>query len=782
MSVLPSPSSVASAVGCRLVSTDGQILPLRVGALQVSADAGLARVVLRQTFHNPHPEPLRVTYAVPLPADAAVSGFAFEIAGARTVGVVDTLHAARERFEEALLDGRTAALLEETRSSVFQQEVGNIPPGEDVVCELILDQRLRWQGGRWEWRFPTVVAPRYLGEIAHTAEAERLTVPVSEGDTGATVSLAMRVHDPLTGPVDSPSHALHLVDGEIGLTAESAPLDRDVVVRWSVAQPTPGARLIVGTSDKVSETHGLLTLVPPETPMVSVPRDLILLLDTSGSMSGAPLNQAKAVSVALIESLQADDTLQIIEFSNRPRSWRIEPVQATAANRGDAAQWVRSLSAGGGTEMRTGILAALNTLRDEARRQVVLVTDGLIGAEKQIIGAIRSQLPSGSRVHTLGIGRSTNRTLLSGVARAGGGLEIIVDIDADPAKAAADLVDATADPQVVDLQLSGDALVQVENHRLPDLTAGRPTTIAVRLRPEGGMINVYGRTAAGRWSQTIPVAPAGAGPQRASVVPTVGRVRVETLELRAAVGENVDTEIEAIGLAYQIATRRTAWVAVSEAATVNPQLPGRRVNQPQNLPSGMSAVGLGLRAPSLAPPPQARGMSANRSHKRSARRRALSAKPPSSPVSKGARELDLGSAAIGLPEGYETPARRRETSESGGGGDRGIFRSSRDQNVPRRALRGRVVLQRAGKLVVEITVHPDALDWSPVKPVWVLLSDGRRLRVAVDVPRSTGPGTVTAGQILRLTLKQANIPADRAAVVSVEFVDAGGAVVSVTLK
>ena len=162
--VQPAPSPSSPASGGRLVATDGRPLPLLGAALRVEARGGLARVVLEQRFRNPHAEPLHVTYLLPLPVDGAVSGFGFRIGERRVVGEVDRRAAARERFEEAILEGRTAALLEQDRSSLFTQELGNIPPGAEVLAELTIDQRLRWlDAGAWEWRFPTVVAPRYLG-------------------------------------------------------------------------------------------------------------------------------------------------------------------------------------------------------------------------------------------------------------------------------------------------------------------------------------------------------------------------------------------------------------------------------------------------------------------------------------------------------------------------------------------------------------------------------------------------------------------------------------------
>ena len=774
-------------IGARLVSTDGRALPFRGGQLAVDAAAGLARIVLRQEFVNPYPEPLRVTYTLPLPSDAAVSGFAFEIGAERIVGTVDTKRKARERFEEAIVEGRTAAILEQERSSLFHQEVGNIPPGQSVTCEIVLDQRLRWGAGGWRWRFPTVVAPRYGDDPARA----KVPLEVDEAGTAARMSLAVTVRDARTGPISSPSHALHVQEeatqATAGLAAEAgAALDRDIVVTWPVAAPAPGARLELGR-DQQEEIAGLLTLVPPAQPLAAVPRDLVLLLDTSGSMRGSPLAQAKAVSLALIDSLGPADHLQVIEFSTRPRAWRADPVAMSPAEKAAAVAWVSGLSSGGGTEMRTGILAALETLRDEAQRQVILVTDGLISFEKQITGAIARDLPRGCRVHTLGIGSSVNRTLLTSAARAGGGEEVIVGIGEPADKAAAALVAATAAPQVVDVTLSGDALLAVDHHRIPDLMAGRPARIALRLRPSGGQLVAQGHTAQGPWRAVLsvpPMAPAAGNP---AVVTLVGRERVAELELKAALGGAMDAEIEAIGLRYQIATRLTSWVAISAAPTVDATAPTRDAVVPQALPHGMSATGLGLRAPAAstvlaATSGLARGARSLRSEGalggskgggRADLKRKRNMRRPSAPKKTSPMAPPPPGMAPPAPQSapYPAPEAEREAfaeapkevtdaffSDAADEDDAASFDAPEPTPVsapapvpvaPHRVLSGRVLLAKGGRRVLELIVDTP-LAWLLPRSVRVVLADGRTISVRVDEKATTRAGRAAAGLRLRL--------------------------------
>ncbi len=743
-----------------LVTADGRALPLRSTRLRVRAAGGLAQVQLVQTFGNPFAEPLHVTYQLPLPADAAVGGFAFRLGAQVVRGEIERRAAARERFEQALATGRTAALLEQDRSALFTQELGNLPPGAEVEATIDIDQPLQWGDGGWQWRFPTTVAPRYLGAAGRVEDAARQQVAVVDPAAAPLpprCELELWIADALAGSAvpQSPSHALHCDVGAGGLRVAFAAaaglvaMDRDVVVQWPVATLRPGVNLSVArpaAGALAGQGFGLLTLVPPAAAgaIVALPRDLIVLLDISGSMAGVPLAQAQQVTCELIRSLGDADRLELLAFSSSASAWTSEPQPANAANRAAAEHWVRGLVAGGGTEMHGAILRALGALRAGAQRQVVLVTDGLIGFESEIVGAIGRDLPAGASVHVVGVGSAPNRTLTRGASRAGRGLELLVGLDESAAPAAQRLLARTAAPLVQGLQLSGTALLACAPRVLPDLFAGAPMRASVQLRPEGGSLCIRGVGAAGEFVHDLVVPPLADGGD-AAIVRAFGREAVEDLEAELAATGNaaaIESRIEQLGLAHRIATRRTSWVAIGDEAVVDPRAAGRRVVVPQTLPYGMAVQQLGLRPCSSAP---SMPMGGADGAMLSVAEPTLRAAPARSRLVM--REPGPSFEAADREEAAEAAAPPKAQGGSwwkrlfGGGGSGG-------------AVLATLRVRDANAWGFEIT---GLAAWSLPERVVVVFADGREVEFVVEVARTTVAGAVAAGTFVRLALRAAAV-------------------------
>ncbi len=612
----PEQSDVTEVVarrGAELVTASGESLPLTGVALSVVAKGGIARAVLTQTFENDHDEPLHVTYKMPLPADGAVSGYAFEI-GERTItGDVRPKAQARADFEAALAEGKTAGILEQEKPDIFTQEIGNVPPRTRVTAKITIDIRLAWlPEGEWELRFPTVIGPRYVGANDTAETARAVHIGVAKSGVSARLSLSLSVKDELTqgARIGSPTHAVTAKDdGSVELSAkDGTKLDRDLVVRWRVAKLETGVSLSLGR--KGERTFGLLTVVPPSIDAKKEPiaRDLTVLLDTSGSMGGVPLTHAKKLIRGLIDSLESRDRVELIEFSDSPRAYKKEAVSATVDEKRRAIEWVEKREAGGATEMRTAVLAALSPLRADAQRQVVLVTDGYIGGEEEILRVLADALPKGCRMHMVGVGAAPNRSLATAIARAGRGAEILTTEGEDMERAAKRLVDRTRAPMLTELTVSGSAVSVLAPESVPDVYAGAPLLVAMELLAGGGEITVRGTTAAGPWERTVRAPRVETVTEEGAIAALFARERVADLDVKWAMGRDaseIDRQVECIGVDFQIATRLTSFVAIDEERSVDPGAPYRKVSVPQELPHGTTFQGFGLGG---APMPQSAPM------------------------------------------------------------------------------------------------------------------------------------------------------------------------------
>jgi Ca-activated chloride channel family protein len=364
----------------------------------------------------------------------------------------------------------------------------------------------------------------------------------------------------------------------------------------------------------------------------------------------------------------------------------------------------------------------------------------------------------------VGVGSAVNRTLTGGAARAGRGVEVVAGIGEDPERAAARIVARTNAPVVVDLEVTGSALVSHAPRRLPDLFAGAPALIGVRVRAQGGELVVHGRTTSGAWEARVRVPPTQPGEGSQAVVALFGRESVEELEMDLAAGSEartIDASIERIGLEFQIATRVTSWVAIDEEPSVDPRAPLKRVRMPHELPHGMSVEGLGLRA-CAAMPMQAMGYAGRAVMARAvpppaAMSPARMPPPPQAPPpaakartvlsrivdhlrelggsdEEGERSMAAGRPYSRAPEGDAEPT----TARTG---------------VAERVLRGRVVAHADGTIVIEVLVDGFDLAWSPDTHAEIDWADGSHSREAVDASRTTRAGLVRAGESLRVALR-----------------------------
>jgi Ca-activated chloride channel homolog len=748
-----------------LVSVDGQAYPLESAAVDARAEGGMALTTLRQRFRNPHNEALEVLYALPLPADGAVLGYEIQVGERRIVGEVRSRDEAQAAYREALYEGRTAGLLEEERADTFTQRLGNIPGKTPVEVEIRVLHPLGFREGgaaaEWEYRFPTALSVRYMGAPGRVKDPEKLHPDRAAEGIPTRLSLDLHLGD-ATGAegIHSPSHRIRTGPGRGPLhetgqgarvsLAESSRLDRDVVVRWPALGRGLETRIVEGEGLEGDDgRYALLTLLPPGAPEAVMRRDLTVLVDASGSMHGPPLAVAKELISDLLGSLDPGDRFELLAFSTSVERLTREPVHATPAAIRRALGRLEALTAGGGTEMQSALQAALRPLRQDAQRQVILVTDGYIAFEEEVLREAARSLPEGVRIHVVGVGSAPNRTLTRGLTRAGRGRELFVGEGADARETARLLRNATAGPVLTELSVGGSAVRAMAPARPHDVLAGRPALLTLELAAEGGAVEVTGRLPWAEepwwWSVQVPPVDDGVADRGAAeaLVPTPlplgalhGRERVADLELELAAGADrsrIEKRIEACGLRHRIVTRRTSLVAMAEEPSVDPREPRRRERLAVELPAGVSAEGVGLvrearahfmRGPALSKSLPLANLDAS----------------PSGPVGELVEERSS------LYDAFRAMPRRRRPF-------RPRKRVPPTQEPDEMIIRDAEVLHRTPHLLaVEFEVPFEGCSLPP-QTVTVRLEDGREVEAEVDPWGSTEGTHLPAGVRVRLALR-----------------------------
>jgi Ca-activated chloride channel family protein len=585
---------------------------------QVSGD--VARVEVTQYYANPSKDRLEAVYTFPLPPNAAVTDMLFRIGSRVVLSEVHRREEAKQVYERAKQEGRAAALTEQERPNLFTQSVANVPPGETVAVVLRYVHEVPFDDGRYLFHFPTTVGPRYVpGEPVQGAggpgrspdtdrvpDASRVTPPLAlPGErSGHDVDILVRlVPGAAFDDVAARSHRVETgLDGDgarlVALAEDDRVPNKDFVLSWRAAGAAPTAHALV--QRERGEDFLLLFLQPPAevAPALVRPKELVFLLDKSGSMSGAPIERAKSLITRALDASGPDDTFQIVAFDGAAQSMTAAPVPVTAENVARAKAWLSLLSGGGGTEMLEGIKAALAPAGDPRRlRLVVFCTDGFIGNEAEIIEAVGA-LRGSARVFGFGIGTSVNRYLVEGVGRAGRGASEVVDLEEPPEQAVARLFRRLDRPVLTDLEVSfeGAEVTDLLPARLPDLFAGQPLVVAGRLHGSApGHVVLSGRLGERAWSSRIAVSSTAGAAGEEPVAGTLwARRRIDelvTARPSAPPPEAVEAVVQA-ALRFKLVTQYTSFVAVERELRVDPALPLTRALAPNALPEGVSPEGI----------------------------------------------------------------------------------------------------------------------------------------------------------------------------------------------
>ena len=590
----------ASEPGYGAMRTPRGLLPLVAMDIDARVVGIIAATEVAQTFVNTTGGPIEATYIFPLPDRAAVHRFRMEVGGRIIEGTIDERGRARDNYDAAIAQGHRAAVAEEERPGVFTMRVGNLMPGEAATVLLSLIGPLPVDDGEITFQFPLVVAPRYmpghglsgdqagLGSATDTnlvPDASRISPPVLLPGVANPVRLGLRVsiEDTQLGGVASSLHAV-VTSHRDAFVVEVQPgerLDRDFILRWRI-DPAAAAQLRsqLVCADDADGRGGtfMLTLVPPSTASVAAkPRDLVFVLDRSGSMEGWKMVAARRATARMIDSLTSRDRFCAIAFDN---TLELLPganlVEATDRARFRAVEALAKVDARGGTEMAEPLRRAAQLLSgyDDRERAIVLVTDGQIGNEDHILVELAPHLRN-IRVFALGIDNAVNAGFLRRLAGSAGQCELVESEDR---------LDQVMDgmhrrlgaPIATELQLRGHDLdldvSAFAPRRLPDVYAGAAAAIFGRYRgraPLTAAIELTSSTIAAR----VPRSDTGATGWLAA---SWARAHIRDLEDRYAANPNswdkdqLEREIVQTSKHFGVLSRFTAFLAVDRDQVVNP--------------------------------------------------------------------------------------------------------------------------------------------------------------------------------------------------------------------
>lgn len=584
-------------------------LPLRETRYDTVVVGTVAETSVVQVFHNPLPDRLEARYNFPLPADAAVDDYWIRVDGQEIHGVMKRRDEARKTYEAARDAGQTAALLEQNRPNVFAQAVANIPPGGTVEVEIHLVQPLRREDGRYALVLPTVIGPRYItgapdqaGNTAAVPDAAALRSPQLASGVVSCAKIDIQVAIESGLPVQdlrSDHHAMQVERGgavtRLELADGPARANRDFSLSWALAGLEPRAQLMAQKTG-AGEGYFTLTIEPPRGISRDKvrPRELVFVVDTSGSMSGLPLSTARAAVRRALDDLGQDDTFQVIRFARDAEQLAPAPLANTTEHRRRAFEFLDASEGGGGTEMLAGISAALARPADPQRmRMVLFLTDGYIGAESQVFAGIERDLGA-ARLFSLGVGSSVNRFLLDGMGRIGRGSSIYVGPGESPDRVVERFYSHIDRPVLTDIEIDwGDLPVaDLSPGAIPDLFAGQPVVVFGRFTgaPQG-KATLKGKL--GGAAITIPLKLDFSQVQaHAGLASMWARHRVDDLLAYPSARSSAPdpaavAAVTELALKHRIMTAYTSFVAVAQRKQTQADGTLRTVEVPLELPAGV---------------------------------------------------------------------------------------------------------------------------------------------------------------------------------------------------
>ena len=611
---------------------------VRLGTdILANVDGQTARVIVTQAFRNTSDEWMEATYLYPLPDDGAVDTLKMVVGDRIFEGEIKPKEEAQQIYEEAKANGQKAGLVEQSRPNMFRNSIANVGPGETVLVQIEFQAPIAQVAGDYSLRLPLVVGPRYIaggsdnvGSLANAAMlagASDILAPTADpamvahaGGGLNPVAITVNLDPGFTAEaISSPYHAVN-VDGSgdvrtITLADGAVPANRDFELRWSAAGDAPALGLFRQAHSELD--YVMATITPPsaERTGTAPPRDMIFVIDNSGSMAGESMPAARRSLLYALETLRPQDRFNIIRFDDTMTELFTSAVSASDRNIERAKSFTHRLEAEGGTEMLPALRAALGpcSARGDVEnadhnavaiaackaaheaeaviggrvRQVIFLTDGSLSNEAAMMEEI-NQNRGRSRVFMVGIGSAPNTFLMRRMAEAGRGTFTHVGMGDEAESQMQRLLDRLARPVATQITATVDGgNIDFAPRDLPDLYAGEPLVLLGRTRHLQGTLTVSGMIDGARWSQSIDLREAA----QSDVVARLwaGR-RVAEVEAERWSGqmsyELADMAIEELGMDFHLVTSRTSLIAVDDTPSRPDGARLTREELPLLLPAG----------------------------------------------------------------------------------------------------------------------------------------------------------------------------------------------------
>jgi Ca-activated chloride channel homolog len=610
---------------------ESQPFPLKHTGVHAEITGNVAQVRVNQVFQNPYDHPIEAVYVFPLPHKAAVDDMEIRIGDRVIRGVIKKREEARALYDAARRSGRTAALLNQERPSIFTQSVANILPGEEIVVSLRFFDVLTYDSGFYEFTFPMVVGERFIPPAsADTTVIDVINIPDSvelpqaKGDTGRAASTsvpdASRITPPILKPGErsghdialevqlatglrvhdlaSPTHAVDLEDQAPGhtrirLRQEDSIPNKDFVLRFRLDGSAPEVTVLPHRGAGDDPGYFLMLIQPELQPARArvTPKEMIFVVDCSGSMSGYPIDKVKEAMRYALENLNPLDNFQVVRFSDNAEVFAPEPVPATPSHIARALAYVDGLSGNGGTIMLDGVKAALSYPEDPQRLRIVsFMTDGFIGNEEEILTYMREHL-GGARLFSFGVGSSPNRYLLDKMAEFGRGAVEYLLLNGNAAEAVQGFYEKIRNPYLTDLEVNWGSFQVFDTYpaQIPDLFLGKPIVLLGRYGHAGaGEITLRGKLGGQPYERHFAIQLPERLDGGEAIASLWTRSKIEELsnQLIGNPKQEIVEEITNLALSHRLVSAYTSFVAVEEQPRTEPVEP-ERVQVPLVMPEGM---------------------------------------------------------------------------------------------------------------------------------------------------------------------------------------------------